>query len=219
MNWVDYTGEPKGDIHLQNLINLSLEYTQLVEPENWNIDNLFDEPVPGIVYEKLGATILNMDDPFKYDKIAIKYPDMLFFLPWVARIMPYAHFLEIVRDPRDVIRGGYLDHLDSKLIPSDIDNPLLYHAHILLYQFRIVKQFKERFSNIKHLRVRHEDLVCSHEETVQKIENFLRTPLSRIPVDSSRVYRWIKGEYKTIRNYPLFHEMLEEYGYPLERNQ
>ena len=219
MDVIHYAGEPFQMNALQYLAGLSLKSVQRIDKNNWNIDELFEPHLPDIIYEKLGGFFLKSSNLFNWEKVAVKYPDALFFLPWLVRVMPDAYFLEIVRDPRDFIRGSFVRGHDFEMPPfeEDVQDPNLHHARVLLYQFRMVQRVKMEFPNFKHLCIRCEDLVCNHEETVEKIETFLQRSLSRIPLDPSRMHKWINGVGDESLNYPFLQEILETWNYPLNR--
>ncbi len=118
-----------------------------------------------------------------------KLPETTLVFPWIVRLFPEAHYVYLVRDPRDCVIGG---HLTDDLRDFGVNYPLTddvreRRAISWRYQYELVRStpLPERFHTL-----RFEDLVLRQEETVTALEEFLGLKLARIMVRPDSVGRW-----------------------------
>jgi hypothetical protein len=127
-----------------------------------------------------------------------KLPEAIFSTPWLVKEFPDAHYIWVVRDPRDVTRGGHqTDDLERFAIPHPTpDDEMLRRAISWKYQYDVVATTPKPQ---RWLKVRFEDFVLAQEKTLERMEAFLGFELARIPVHKEAAFRWRRRE-----NVPTF---------------
>ncbi len=139
-----------------------------------------------------------------------KIPETTLVYPWIARKFPDAKFIHWVRDPRDSIIGS---HKTDDLRDFGIDYPSTddireRRAISWYYQYEIMKATPSP----RHvLAVRFEDFVYKHEETLQRLEDFLEIPLARIIVRTDPIGRWKTDDER--HHFDFFEEAMAVHGY------
>ena len=139
-----------------------------------------------------------------------KIPETTLIYPWIARKFPDAKFIHWVRDPRDSILSR---HRTDDLRDFDIDYPPTddireQRAISWYYQYQIMKATPTP----KHvLPVRFEDFVLEHEETLERLEDFLGIPLARIIVRKDPIGRWKTDTER--HDFDFFGEAMAAHGY------
>jgi len=118
-----------------------------------------------------------------------KLPETNLAYPWIARLLPEAYYVHIVRDPRDCLLGSHLtDDLAEWDVPCpNTDDQIEQRVASWKYQYEIVKATPtpKRF-----FLLRYEDFVLDQESTLQRLEEFLGFPLAHIVVNTTRVGKW-----------------------------
>lgn len=143
-----------------------------------------------------------------------KVPETTLIYPWIVRMFPQIHYVQIVRDPRDVILGSHFtDHMeDFGVDVPETGDPLVQRAVSWLYQVEIVRATPrpERF-----LTVRFEDFILRQEETLERLEDFLGLPLARIVVRPESVGRWRRRD-EPLPDLSFLADAMAAAGYELE---
>lgn len=168
------------------------EHVRWLGELSWDFDALHDGPVDdefeALVLHYL-RHLLKSDRPQK----GWKLPETTLAYPWIARMLPEARYIHIVRDPRDALLGPHVtDDLERFGVPGpEIEDKLARRVASWKYQDDIVEATPrpDRF-----LSVRFEDLVLDLDSSMQRLEHFLEIPLARIVVDPSRVELWKHDE-------------------------
>ncbi|MEE2709509.1 MAG: sulfotransferase [Gemmatimonadota bacterium] len=139
-----------------------------------------------------------------------KLPETTLIFPWILRMYPDIKYIYWVRDPRDCILSGHkTDDLRDFGVPyPETDSIRERRAISWLYQYELVKATPLPDQVIK---VRFEDFIRNHEETLQCLEDFLEIPLARIIIRPDTVGRWKTDE--ATHDFPFFQEALLEQGY------
>ena len=212
---VHFAGEPCNDRPLKNILRTAAASVLDLGNHQWNTDTLF-KPPPACVKAEFQEqyTSINMyNDSTK--AMFIKYPDALFFLPWIYQLMPETYFIEMVRHPSTLLSGyfmsteDYEDEVHLSFVENYRCNFLYHHASVIYYQFRLVQRTLKEFPNIRHLRVRFEDVVSDTNKAISKIEDFLGEPLIRdVPIDKERANQ--KNDIDLSASYPFLGDMLSE---------
>ena len=118
-----------------------------------------------------------------------KLPETTLVLPWIVRMFPDAHYIYLVRDPRDSILGGHKtdDLADFGVSYPTTDDLLERRAISWKYQYDLVMATPkpERW-----MEVRFEDFILHQERELTRLEEFLGFPLGRIIVRPDSVARW-----------------------------
>ena len=118
-----------------------------------------------------------------------KLPETTLVLPWIVRMFPDAHYIYLVRDPRDSILGGRKtdDLADFGVSYPTTDDLLERRAISWKYQYDLVMATPkpERW-----MEVRFEDFILHQERELTRLEEFLGFPLGRIIVRPDSVARW-----------------------------
>jgi hypothetical protein len=177
---------------------------------SWDFDRLHTMPIESD-FERFVDTylrdVLSSDRPLK----GWKLPETTLAYPWIARMFPSAHYVHIVRYPRDgLLRDHPTDDLRKFDVPCpDTDDPLAQRLTSWKYQHEIVKATPqpERF-----ISIRYEDLVLEHETTMQKLEKFLTIPLTRGVMDETRVGQW-KNDRRLLPDLQPIDRDMRQLGY------
>lgn len=175
----------------------------------WDFSRLFTEPIdpafPRLLASYLSSVLFSLR-PRKGWKI----PETTLCYPWIVRLFPEAHYIHWVRDPRDSIIGSHVtDDLADFGVPYDhTDDLRLRRAISWKYQREIVKATPRP----KRMRlVRFEDFVLQQDETLARLQRFLRIPLAKIEVRRSPIGRWKTDEGR--HYFDFFAEDMAELGY------
>jgi hypothetical protein len=139
-----------------------------------------------------------------------KLPETTLVLPWIVRLFPEARYIYLIRDPRDSILGGHItdDLADFGVQYPATDDERQRRAISWKYQYDLVRS-TPRPAN--WLTVRFEDFILKHEETVQRLEEYLDIPLARIIVRPESVGRWRSAEGTF--TFDFFRDSMLENGY------
>ena len=118
-----------------------------------------------------------------------KLPETTLIYPWIVRMVPDAHSISWIRDPRDCVIGA---HLTDDLHDFGVDYPPAANererrAISWKYQYDLVRATPKP---ARLLAVRYEDFIFRQEETLARLETFLGIPLGRIIVRPDPVGRW-----------------------------
>lgn len=175
---------------------------------SWSFQRLHAMPIDPeftTLVERFLADLLRRGEPRGW-----KLPETTLVYPWIVRMFPEAHYIYLVRDPRDCIIGGHLtdDLRDFGVQYPATDDLRERRAISWKYQYELVKATAQpqRF-----LTVRFEDLVLRQEETVQQMESFLGLPLARIIVRQAPIGRWRTDAER--HYFDFFREPMLESGY------
>jgi hypothetical protein len=119
-----------------------------------------------------------------------KLPETTLAFPWIARMFPAAKFVYLTRDPRDSVLQWHLtDNLSDFGIPTvPSQNLLIRRLESWKYQVDVVASLP-RLPNFIHVSL--SDLVLDHDATMRRLEEFLGTPLARVPVRPEVIGRWM----------------------------
>ena len=109
-----------------------------------------------------------------------KKPQHWQFVYKLQKWYPKAQFVEIVRDPRDVITSM------EKSLPENVPLRKIFPAHIILaWQWRYVYQTMTVQGKIlgkeRYFRLKYEDLVSKPRKNLEKICNFLQEKTNCVP--------------------------------------
>ena len=139
-----------------------------------------------------------------------KLPETTLVYPWIVRMFPDIRYIHWIRDPRDGILAAHrTDDLGDFGIAYPTDPDIRRQRAVSwLYQYQLMKATPKP---AHLLTVRFEDFVLNQEETLQRLEDYLGIPLSRIVVRPEAVGRWRKAEGELPMD--LLGEALTELGY------
>jgi hypothetical protein len=139
-----------------------------------------------------------------------KLPETTLIYPWIIRMFPDIRYIHWTRDPRDSILGAHLtDDLADFGVPYDrTDDVALRRAISWKYQREIVKATPAPKHSVD---VRFEDFVLKQDETLARLEDFLRFPLARIEVHPEAVGRWKTNPDH--REFDFLRDDMAELGY------
>jgi len=139
-----------------------------------------------------------------------KLPETTLIFPWIYRMFPNIKYIYWIRDPRDCILGAHLtDDLNDFGVKYDkTDDLRLNRAISWAYQVQIVKATPKPK---KMLKVRFEDFVLRQDETIARLEKYLRFPVCKIPVRPDAVGRYRKDT--GVHTYDCFKADLIDNGY------
>lgn len=139
-----------------------------------------------------------------------KIPETTLVYPWIIRMFPDIKYIHWIRDPRDCILGS---HITDDLHNFGVDYPATNsvrkrRAISWQYQYELVKSTPKPKN---YILIRFEDFILKHEETLQRLEDFLNIPLARIIVRRESVGRWKtdSGEH----DFDFFREAMAAYRY------
>lgn len=139
-----------------------------------------------------------------------KIPETTLVYPWIIRMFPDIKYIHWIRDPRDCILGS---HITDNLHDFGVDYPATNsvrkrRAISWQYQYELVKSTPKPKN---YILIRFEDFILKHEETLQRLEDFLNIPLARIIVRRESVGRWKtdSGEH----DFDFFREAMAAYRY------
>ena len=139
-----------------------------------------------------------------------KIPETTLSYPWIVRKFPQAKYIHWVRDPRDAILSEHTtdDLADFNIPYPETDDVRERGAISWYYQYQVM--------NITPLpehviTVRFEDFVLDQERTLQRLEEFLGIPLSRVVVRKGPVGRWKTDTER--HDFDFFSEAMAEQGY------
>jgi len=141
-----------------------------------------------------------------------KIPETTLVFPWIVRLFPEVKYIFWIRNPRDCILGNHLtDDLNEWGVSyPPTENIRFRRAISWKYQVDLVKATPKP----EHwIEVRFEDFVLNQEETLERLEDFLHIPLSRIPVNPEAVDRWKSDDGESY--YSFFASAMQEYGYEI----
>jgi hypothetical protein len=122
-----------------------------------------------------------------------KLPETILAYPFITDVLPDAHYIYWVRNPKDVILGKHLtdDLMRWNVYYPQTNDVLLQRAYSWKYQYDIIKSSPKP----KHfIQVRFEDYVLHQDEEIERLEKFLELSLNPINVNSKAVGRWKKLE-------------------------
>lgn len=180
---------------------------------SWDFDRVNSMPIDtefeALVNDYL-ADVLSAET----DNKGWKLPETTLAFPWIARMLPSAQYIHMVRDPRDSLLHS---HLTDDLARGNIRWPQttnVFERRVASwkYQHDIVKATPrpERF-----LSIRYEDLVLDHDATARRIEEFLGIPLARLVVRPEKVGQW-KRKPDVLPYLEPLKEAMAECGYASE---
>ena len=139
-----------------------------------------------------------------------KIPETTLVYPWIVRMFPDIKYIHWIRDPRDCILGR---HITDDLHRFGVDYPAASNirsrrAISWQYQYELVKSTPKPKN---YILVRFEDFILKHEETLQRLEQFLGIRLARIIVRRESIGRWKtdNGEH----NFDFFRDALAAHDY------
>jgi hypothetical protein len=154
----------------------------------WDFTRLHSMPVEA-EFEAMVEEYLRDVIEIRRPRKGWKLPESILAYPWVVRLFPDAHYIHIVRDPRDCLLGSHLtDDLAEWNVPCpETEDVFERRVASWKYQYEIVEATPRpgRF-----LMVRYEDLVLEQEEALRRLEEFVGFPLARVVVDPSRIGKW-----------------------------
>ena len=175
------------------LASLAGSQVKMIDCHNWNFSNLIHDTSYTNTFEKLITEylqpILNHNEPRGW-----KLPENTLIYPWLVKAFPNAHFVYMIRDPRDVILGEHLtDDLNLFNIPHCPNFKSIYEQRAISckYQHDIIYSTPKP----KHfLKIRFEDIVLNQELQIKRLSRFLGISLNtQIKMNSSKVAKWRKS--------------------------
>jgi hypothetical protein len=139
-----------------------------------------------------------------------KIPETTLVFPWIIRLFPEIKYIFWIRNPRDCILGSHLtdDLTEWGVQYEPCEDERLRRAISWKYQYDLVKATPKPEQWIE---VRFEDFILQQDETLERLEDFLRIKLAKIPVRSEAVDRWKLDE--GISYYDFLEPGMIEYGY------
>ena len=139
-----------------------------------------------------------------------KIPETTLVYPWIVRMFPDIKYVHWIRDPRDCILGH---HMTDDLHHFRVDCPMTTNvrkrrAISWQYQYELVNSTPKPKN---YILIRFEDFILEHEETLQRLEDFLGIPLARIVVRRESIGRWKtdSGEH----DFDFFREAMAAHHY------
>ena len=175
----------------------------------WDWDAALAAEIPD-AFSKLVRTYLTTVLDSEAEHKGWKIPETTLVFPWIARMFPEAKYILWVRNPRDCILGRHLtdDLAEWGVAYPETDDLRRRRAISWKYQYDLVRATPKP----RHwIEVRFEDFVLRQEETLARLEDFLSTPLARIPVNPEAVDRWrLDAEVNT---YDFLAPAMAQYGY------
>ncbi len=178
---------------------------------SWDFEPLFTMPIDP-AFEDLINTYLSDVLRDKSENRGWKIPETTLVYPWIIRMFPETRFIHWIRDPRDCILGSHkTDNLrDFGIDYPQTDNIYERRAISWYYQYQLMKATPKP----KHIiHVRFEDFVLKQEETLERLEAFLRIPLGQIVVRPEAVFRWKRLDEPNELPFDFLREAIAENGY------
>jgi hypothetical protein len=175
----------------------------------WDFSKLHTMPIdPAFtrLIESYLASVLASDATNKGWKI----PETTLVFPWIVRMFPDIRYIYWIRDPRDCILAPHLtDNLaDFGIKYEPTEDLRVRRAISWKYQVELVKATPKP----KHWQtVRFEDFVIRQDETLGRLQDYLGFPLTKIPVDPTRIGQW-QADTGT-HDFDFFRDDLVEHGY------
>jgi Sulfotransferase family len=175
----------------------------------WDFSRALNTDVPP-EFTRLIETYLQSVLKDKSEHKGWKIPETTLVYPWIQRMFPETKYIFWIRDPRDCILQQHKtdDMRDFDIHYPETSDERLRRAISWKYQYDLVKATPKP----KHwLEVRFEDFVLKHEETLQRLEDFLNIKLARIIVRPDAVER-----YKSdtgVHYFDFFEPAMEAYNY------
>jgi len=141
-----------------------------------------------------------------------KIPETTLAWPWILRMFPDVRYIFWIRNPRDSILGSHVtdDLADFGIDYPPTDDDRLRRAISWKYQYDLVKATP---SPEHWIEVKFEDFVLHQEETLARLEAYLKIPLARIDVRPESV-----GRYRTddgVNYFDFLAPAMAEYGYEI----
>ena len=168
-----------------------------------HIDSEWDRLVEAYLDDILNPSQSYLDTGWKLPETTLVYP-------WIVRKFPEAKYIHWIRDPRDSILSRHrTDDLSDFDIPYPKTDDLRERRAVSwYYQHQLMKATPDPENMIV---VRFEDFVRKQEETLQRLEEFLRIPLARIIVRQDPIGRWKSDTEK--HNFDFLADAMKEQGY------
>ena len=176
---------------------------------SWNFQRLHTMPIDPeftTLVERFLADVLRRHEPRGW-----KLPETTLVYPWIVRLFPDAHYIYLVRDPRDCIIGG---HLTDDLRDFGVQYPATEdlrerRAISWKYQYDLVRATPKP---ARWLTVRFEDFILHQERELARLEAFLGMPLGRIVVRPDSVGRWQRAAER-MPDFGFLRQEMGESGY------
>lgn len=167
-------------------------YAQYIGVDNLYIDDYFGntskfrEFTKGVIENILAETWACTGRP---DALVLKSPEMSFYIPHLADLLPGAKFVISVREPKDtitsMIKVGERQRKDKLTtnharIGRNIDALCTMFNN---YYLPTLKNLEVEGLNLKKrvLFVKYEDIVCRPDETLAKVSRFCGISVGRLP--------------------------------------
>ncbi len=178
---------------------------------SWDFSRIHEMEIPQRFMDLLSSylsSVLNYRGTPKGWKI----PETTLIYPWVVRMFPQMHYIFWIRNPRDCILGSHKtdDLRDFGIQYPETEDERLRRAISWKYQYDLVKATPKP-SN--WMEVRFEDYVLKQEETLERLEAFLRLPLARIILRQDTIHRWKRDE--GINYFDFLEPAMREYNYEI----
>jgi hypothetical protein len=177
----------------------------------WNFDKLHTmeiEPEFTRLIESYLGSVLHNQSKNKGWKI----PETTLVYPWIVRMLPEIKYIFWIRNPRDCILARHMtdDLRDFGIEYPPAEDLRLRRAISWKYQYDLVKATPKP----DHwLEVRFEDFVLRQDETLARLEDFLKLKLAKIPVRPETVDRWKHDD--GFNYFDFFAPAMQEYGYDI----
>lgn len=186
-------------------------YVRWNEGLSWNWDALQSMPIPDEFTQLIHSYLTTVENSTVENR-GWKIPETTLVFSWILRLYPEIKYIFWIRNPRDCILGRHLtDDLKDFGIPyPNTKDERLRRAISWKYQYDLVQSMPRP----KYwMEVRFEDFVLKQDETLAKIEDFLKIKLAKIPVQPETVGRWKIDQGV---NYFDFLELaMRQYGYEI----
>jgi hypothetical protein len=212
MGSVNESGDMVPAEKMYEAVRLAGDFVSIKSELSWDFSKLCSEPVP----EKFMKGVREYAEQLARSTKTLtgwKLPETVLALPWIIKMFPDAHYIYWTRDPRDSIAGRHItDDLRSFNVQVGSSLPFLIRESLIdnkrleswIYQKNMMDETPKPK---KLLEIKFEDFVLNQDNEINRLEDFLKIPIAKVPVDGSKV-----GRFKDA-GIIVDKKILDRYGY------